>query len=200
MDIRDLIQEDDGYLRIEKLAKYGITKEFAYSYLAQHPEIKRCGHGLYYDSSLIDPDYEYALTYHKGDLIFSHETALWLHGLIDERPRIMTVTLPAGYNTRHLTNKDYVYVYTFREDVYKTGIIDIGTRHNHTVRCYNKERAVCDVVRAVRLGKTNLHMPNRFIERYFESATDSDVDILLEYASMMSIKNEMTVLARLLYG
>lgn len=200
MDICDLIREDGGYLRIEKLPKYGIKKEFAYVWLSHHPEIKNCGHGLYYDSTMIDPDREFALTYHKSDLIFSHETALWLRGIIDERPNIMTVTLPAGYNTRHLTNKDYIEVFTYRREVYNVGASTVTTRQSHEVRCYNKERAVCDVIRSIRLGKSNLHTPNHFLDRYFNEASKEDVKTLLAYASMMCIDSEMKVLTRLLYG
>lgn len=201
MDIRDLILKNGSYLRTELIEKNGIAKDSAYSYLSKHPEVKRCGHGLYYDSSMINLDCEYALSYHKDDsLIFSHETALWLRGLLDERPRIMTVTLPAGYNTRYMAGRDDVDVYTFRSDVYPAGMGEATTWQGHKVRCYSRERAVCDVIRAIKHEKSNLATPTSFLDRYFDEAGERDIQELLGIARLLSIETEMRILVRLLYG
>lgn len=200
MTIEELITQNDGYLRVELLEKTGIAKDAAYAWLSKHPEVKRCGHGLYYDSSAIDLDCEYALSYHKDDLFFSHETALWLRGIIDERPNVMTVTLPAGYNTRYMAGRDDVDVYTFRRDVYIAGAGITMTHQGHEVRCYNTERAVCDVIRSIKHGKSRLVTPTKFLDRYFAQTNEADIQTLLEYAKLLSVETEMRILVRLLYG
>lgn len=199
MTIEELIVKNGGYLRAELIEKNGFQKDSVYAWLSKHPEIKRCGHGLYYDSSKIKLDCEYALSYHKDDLIFSHDTALWLHGFLDERPNVMTVTLPTGYNTRYMAGRDDVDVYTFRRDIYPAGAGKVITWQGHEVRCYSPERAVCDVIRSIKHGKSRLATPTKFLDRYFEQAGEAEIQKLLEYAKLLSVETEMRILIRLLY-
>lgn len=200
MTIEELILENGGYLRSELIEKNGLHKDFVYAWLSKHLEVKRCGHGLYYNSSLITLDCEYALSYHKDDLIFSHETALWLHGIIDERPRIMTVTLPAGYNTRYMASRPDVDIYTFRRNIYPAGEGKVKTWQGHEVRCYSNERAVCDIIRAVKHKKSNLATPTKFLDRYFKYVTEEEIGKLLEYSALLSVESEIQTLVRIFYG
>lgn len=199
MTIEELILKNNGYLRTELIEKNGFQKDAVYAWLGKHPEIKRCGHGLYYDSSKTALDCEYALSYHKDDLVFSHETALWLHGFLDERPRIMTVTLPVGYNTRYMAGRNDVDVYTFRRDIYPAGAGVVNTQQGHSVRCYTPERAVCDVVRSIKHEKSNLLTPTKLLGRYFEQTGEKEIREMLSYAKLLSVETEMKILTRLLY-
>lgn len=51
------------------------------------------------------PDELYLLSLTNSRIVFSHETALFLHVLMECEPKYTSVTVKAGYNASHLRNK-----------------------------------------------------------------------------------------------
>jgi len=83
-------------------------------------------------------------TYTKG--IFSHTTALHLHSLTDRIPLNYTITLPFGYHAQSLSRINLICVYV-KQDLWNIGIINIKNAFGETVKTYNKERTICDIVK-----------------------------------------------------
>lgn len=88
----------------------------------------------------------YVLQARSGKAVFSHETALYLHDLTDRDPLQYTLTLPSGYNATKFKNKG-VYVHFIKSDLLNLGVGDGKTPFGRTIRVYNKERTICDIVR-----------------------------------------------------
>ena len=79
MDIKGLIAENNGYLKIADAIDVGITKASAINY-AREQGLEKVARGVYItEETWLDP--LYLLQIRNKQIIFSHETALFLHGL-----------------------------------------------------------------------------------------------------------------------
>jgi len=86
---------------------------------------------------------------YRGDsaVIYSGETALYLHGLTDREYSSVCVTVPQGYNASHLKDNNYdVSVKYAVADLYKIGICELASSSGNLVKVYDKERCICALI------------------------------------------------------
>ena len=92
-------------------------------------------------------DRMYATQQRRPKIIYSHETALFLHDLTDRDPISYSVTVPTGYNTVKLREEGFT-VYTIKRDLHTVETTEAKTMVGHTVRVYSMERTICDCLRS----------------------------------------------------
>ena len=78
--------------------------------------------------------------------VYSHETAAYLLGLAEREPLKMTVTVRTGYHAKGLS--ETTKVYQIQEKLFELGVTEMDSPFGHTLRCYNAERTVCDLIRS----------------------------------------------------
>lgn len=139
-----LLAEGNGYLCTSQVLDAGISKPTLAAYVSQH-KMERVARGIYLAEDAW-PDDLYLLCLSNRRIVFSHETALMLHGLMEREPNITSLTVRAGYNASHLRRQG-IRVYQVKPDVYHLGMVDVQTSFGNTVRAYNKERTICDIIR-----------------------------------------------------
>lgn len=107
--------------------------------------IIRIKHGVYIFKD-VEEDRMYILqkSYSKG--IFSHETALFVHDLIDRDPLKYTVTVPTGYNATNLKLQG-LDVYFIKRAIHMLGVEQGETIYGREILIYDKERTICDIIR-----------------------------------------------------
>lgn len=88
----------------------------------------------------------YAAQQRRPKIIYSHETALFLHDLTDRDPIGYSVTVPTGYSAVRL-REDGFTVYTIKRELHEVGVSEMETMFGHTVRVYGLERTICDCLR-----------------------------------------------------
>lgn len=76
-------------------------------------------------------------------MIYSNETALYLHNLCDRYPFKMSVTTKSGY---HLRNSNLKIFYV-KEELLFLGVEMIKTPQGNDVHVYDKERTICDIIK-----------------------------------------------------
>lgn len=92
-----------------------------------------------------DQYYIYFLRYPKG--IFSDESALVIHGLLDFAPMgKIVMNFPRGYNASS-ARRSGVEVRTCPSEHFLLGVGEFETSHGNIVSCYDAERSLCDVLR-----------------------------------------------------
>ena len=92
------------------------------------------------------PDYLYVIHLRNKEAVFSHESALAMHGLMErEAPGIM-VTVNRTYNASHL-RQDGCTVYTVKPELYDMGLTEGQTFYGNTVRLYDMDRTICDIIK-----------------------------------------------------
>src|ERR1700690_3072035 len=92
MRLHDLLNKQNGILFTSDLAKYGIPRTYL-SILEKSGEIQRVSRGVYSSAgSIVDEMLSLQMRY--KNVIFSHETALYLWDLTDRTPLYYSVTVP----------------------------------------------------------------------------------------------------------
>lgn len=139
-----MANENNGILRLEDSTLIGISKTY-FLELMKKKGYEQVARGIYLMPDAWE-DSMYVLQMRYKEVVFSHETALYLLDLADREPLQYTVTLKQGYNPRNLT-KQGVKVYTVKKDWYAMGIVEVQSPMGHLLRVYNMERTLCDIFR-----------------------------------------------------
>lgn len=140
----ELVEKGNGYLQTSQVLENGISKPTLADYVNKR-NMERVAQGVYLAEDAWK-DELYILHLSNSRIIFSHETALFLHGLMEREPKDISVTVRAGYNASHLRKKG-IRVYQVKPEIEKLGVLDIQTNFDNTVRAYDMERTICDVIR-----------------------------------------------------
>ena len=120
--------------------------------------------------------------------IFSHETALYLHGLTDREPFVPSVTVKTGYNPSHLT-KDGVKVYTVKGDLHEIGKATLNMPFGHVVPSYDMGRTVCDVLRS--RSSLEVQTVQDALKQYVKRS-DKNLYKLTDYARRFRVEKILT--------
>ena len=139
-----LVKEGNGYLLTSAVVEHSISKHTLADYVRKNG-LQKVAHGVYMseDTWL---DELYVLYLRNRKIIFSYETALYLHGMSDREPFYTTVTVPKGYNAEHLKAKG-IHVSYIKDEWYEVGLSEIQTNMGNTVPVYDRERTICDIIR-----------------------------------------------------
>lgn len=163
----------------ENISK-GTIKKFS-----ENGEITRFGRGLYTINSAWEDDFfSLQQKYSKG--IYSHDTALYLLGYSDRTPSNYTMTFPKGYNSPSIKQENIKVVRVIPNN-YDLGIIEIQSPSNNTIRIYNLERTLCDILR----GKgSDIQIVNAAMKKYANSK-EKNLNLLMQYAEQLKVKDKL---------
>ncbi|MGO1591271.1 type IV toxin-antitoxin system AbiEi family antitoxin domain-containing protein [Ancrocorticia sp.] len=132
-------------------------------------------------------DEMYVLSLRSDRAVFSHESALLLHGLVEREPEALTVTLPSGYNAS-LLRRDGVRTFFIKPELLSLGCIEVLTPDGNTVASYDLERTICDLERS----------RSRIDQQTFTAAlkgyvrrSDKRLDVLARYASQLGVERRL---------
>lgn len=119
--------------------------------------------------------------------IFSDDTALFLRGMSDRAPFSLSMTFPRGYNATS-ARRSGITCRTCADDVFSLGLSDVSTPQGNTVRAYDLERTLCDVVRGQRVVDVQVVTPamQAYVRRQ-----DRDPAKLLGYARKLGVEGKI---------
>lgn len=179
--IRELFSKSsDGIISAKQVSNEGIHRGYLSS-MVKSGELVKVGVGLYMNSnSWEDEIYLLQKRFNRG--IFSHETALYLHGYTDRTPMRYTLTFPYGYKNE-LLEKELLCVKMVIKEKYDIGITEIATPCNNKVKVYDIERTLCDIVK----GKgSDVQIIVEAMKKYARSKS-KDIYKLMRYAEIMQV-------------
>lgn len=187
-DILDrVISDADGILVTSEALRAGVSKEQLYSYVKDN-ELSRIAHGIYLaKGSWMDEMYILQLRFPKA--VFSHETALYLHDLAEREPLQYTVTVPSKYHAPALS--EYARVIYVRDKWHDLGVCQKETPDGHSVRVYNPERTVCDLIR--KKDDMDPAVFNYALNTYVKSG-EKDYLRLMKYAKELRIEEKLRMI------
>lgn len=181
--LKMLIEKHDGVITTKLAGENNIHREYL-SELVRLGDIERVGHGIY-----ITPDvWEDGLMINqlrRSRMIYSHETALYLHDLTDRDPVQYVVTVPHGYNPTRLKNEGLV-VHTVKKELFELGVCTKETSFGNKVKTYDMERTICDILRD--RNNQDPVVVNDSIKRYLNKK-DKDLNKLMKYAGLLRVEN-----------
>ena len=124
--IENFIEKYNGYLITSLVCNQDISKTYVAQYIKEHG-MEKVSRGLYIMDD-VWPDELFILQQRNGAIIYSGETALYLHGLTDREYSSVCVTVPQGYNAIHLKDNDFDGSVKYAApDLYKIGFCEIAS-------------------------------------------------------------------------
>lgn len=108
-------------------------------------ELVRVDRGLYCTPDTWEDEYVTAQhRFARG--VFSHDTALYLLGLSDSAPELLTMSFPRGYNPSSV-KKAGIVAKSSPAGLHDLGCAELRTPYGNVVRAYDAERTLCDMLR-----------------------------------------------------
>lgn len=183
--LQKLIEENNGYLLTSMAMEKGIKKPYLAKYVKEHG-LERVARGIYITDD-VWPDELYIIQVRNTAVIFSGETALYLHNLLDREYSEICVTVPTGYNASHLKT-DNVQVKYAAKSSYELGVSMVSSSSGNMVRVYDKERCICDLIAG--RNKIEVQSFQTAIKDYM-SEKNKKLPKLIEYAEKLGIRDEV---------
>ncbi len=179
--IEELMKKNNGYITSKELDMFDIHRMYL-SIMQEKVLIKKVASGIYIDTNKIVDNY-YVFGLSMPNVIFSHMTALYLHGLSIKNPNdIYDITVKRSYNSVHLRKHNVFYV---DNDIYELGLIEIETPMGNKVKVYDIERCICDIIRSK--NRMDLELIKYSVKEYIKRK-DKDLVKLSLYAEKLGIK------------
>jgi len=143
--INKLLKQENGIILTSKAEKAGISRDYLLR-LVEHGILDHIERGTYVKAGELN-DRLYTLQQSAQKIIYSHETALFIHGLTDRTPIIYSVTVPSSYKPS-IKIRDACKVYFIKPDLFDWGAMEASSGMGHTITVYNRERTICDILRS----------------------------------------------------
>ena len=144
-ELAAIASEHGGIIEAKIAAQRGISKAMLYK-LCKEEKIHRIVKGQY----ILPDDMQdelLSISKRSDKIIFSHETALFLHGISDRTPFEHTITAPSGCIPSSAI-KSECKVYYIKPELFELGKTTLKTPAGNDVTAYDLERTVCDVIRS----------------------------------------------------
>lgn len=180
-ELRELIEKYDGVITTKDAENEGIHRQYLRE-LMDDGELVRVSYGIYMTKDNWE-DGLYFQQLRKKKMIYSHETALYLHNLTDRDPIKYVVTVPSGYNPSKL-KKNGLIVHTVKKEFFELGVLLIETNFGNKVKAYNMERTICDILRD--RNNQDPAILGEAIKQYFKRK-DKNLNLLMEYAKTLRV-------------
>lgn len=183
--LQSILEQNGGTVTTAQMNAAGISNE-RLRLLVKSGDLERAAFGIY----ILPDDFfdkMYAAQLRRPKIIYSHETALFLHDLTDRDPLSYTVTVPTGYNATKL-RKDGFIVFTIKRELHELGTVELTTMFGHTVTSYGMERTICDILKS--RNKTDIAVVTNAIKRY-AGRKDKNLNTLMRMAETFRIAKQL---------
>jgi predicted transcriptional regulator of viral defense system len=190
--LEELIKKQNGYITTQDANDEGIHREYL-TMLVEEEKLIRVSPGVYRSKEAWE-DKLYMYQQKKKRMVYSHDTALYLHGLSDRDPIRYSVTLPTGYNTSQIKHIELI-TFTIKPSLFELGKMTMKSPFGNDITVYDKERTICDIIRS--RSRMDKEILNDGLKRYVKD-TSKNLGNLLMYAKKMGIdhvlRNYMEIL------
>ena len=180
-ELAAIASEHGGIIEAKIAAQRGISKAMLYK-LCKEEKIHRIVKGQY----ILPDDMQdelLSISKRSDKIIFSHETALFLHGISDRTPFEHTVTAPSGC-IPSAAIKTECKVYYIKPELFDLGRTTLKTPAGNEVQAYDLERTVCDVIRSRNKLGTETFLAAL---KMYAASPKKDLNKLNTYAKQMRV-------------
>lgn len=177
-----LIESNKGIITTKNAEGNGIPRQYLSLFIAEG-KLQRVGQGIYLSPDAFE-DTMYLIQCRSDKIIFSNETALYIHELTDRDPLQYSVSVPRGYGIARLKESGLA-VYTVKKELHKLGKETAKTIHGRDISVYDVERTICDVIRY--RNRMDADMLGTALKRY-ASGKSKNLSRLMDYAKAFRIE------------
>lgn len=177
--------DSSGMVLMNDAIRGGIQKDRFYRFVIDH-HFEKVAHGVYLSPESWE-DQAFVLHRRCPQTVFSHDEALFYHGLIDREPMRQTITTYSGYNTQNL-KKSGIKVFTVKKELLNIGKTEIENSYGHKIPMYDMERTICDLIRSRRFFEIQ---DFQTALKTYATRPDKDLNKLMEYASLFRVERRV---------
>ena len=158
------------------------------SELTKNGQLERLRPGLYQLKGRVIDDFV-LISSNSNRIIFSHQTALYLHDLSDRTPNVFHISVPQGYNASHIKKryKD-LQVHYEKKDLYEIGKTEIKSPQGNLIPVYDIDRTICDII--IDREKIDKQIFTEAIKRYFK-LPNKNLRRIIKYSRLFKIEDEI---------
>ena len=187
MTVKELLHqlaEQGGNIITTKAAETAGISRAMLSKLCKAGTIQRIAQGQY---MLVDdmPDELLSISLRTENLVFSHETALFLHSISDRTPFVHSITTPAN-RVPSPALREECKVYYIKPELVDLGKTNMTTPFGNQVPCYDLERTICDIIRSRNKMGTETFLTAL---KQYAASPKKDLNRLNSYAKKMGLTN-----------
>ncbi|WEV67936.1 hypothetical protein OZX72_02830 [Bifidobacterium sp. ESL0769] len=187
-ELLKLLNNRGGTLSTSEIINAGFSPGFL-TYLNRKGEIVNETRGIW-SLPKVSIDDLATITKRWKRCVISYGTALWLHDLSDRTPHIIDLTVPEGYMPRTACKEfPNIRFHTVRKEKYPVGLSKAKTPAGNTVPTYDKERCICDVLKARNSNNIDIQLFSDALKRYFSDP--NDMKKLSRYAKLLKVEKEL---------
>ena len=178
----NMLCEKNGVLQTADVIEAGISKTYFMEY-AKKMELECVAKGIYLSPDAWEDPF-YLLQTRYPQIIFSHETSLYLLGMAEREPLQFTVTVKAGYHAKSMKEQK-IKVYRVKRELLELGVVNLESPEGHLVKAYNADRTVCDLLRS----RSNVEIQDlqSAIKEYLRSK-EKNLPQLMRYAKEFRVE------------
>lgn len=178
-----IASEHGGIIEAKIASEHGISKAMLYK-LCKENKIYRIAKGQY----ILPDDMQdelLSISKRSDKIIFSHETALFLHGISDRVPFEHTITAPSCC-IPSAAIKSECKVYYIKPELFDLGKTILKTPSGNEVQAYNLERTICDCIRSRKKMGTETFLAAL---KMYAASPKKDLNKLNSYAKKLRVSN-----------
>lgn len=187
--LNQFYKKQNGVFKYSDLLQLGLSQRQIKN-LENMEIIERVGKGIYYHKDYL-PDMLKVYQMENEKLIYSHETAAYIHNLTDRFPREYSVTTETGY---HLRKANELKVYYVKKKLLKLGVEEVKNSSGNIVKVYDREKTICDIIKSKE--RIELQVYSEVIQNYFNGKVR--VNKLSKYANELGINEKMSEIVALM--
>lgn len=184
-EILNMAKENNGTVTSAMVDGAGFSRGNI-KYLVDNGILEKTARGIYILPEVWEDEmYHLQNRFKRG--IYSHETALFLFDLTDRTPNRYYMTFPLNYNLTKAKNEN-IRCMQCKPDLYELGITEAVTPGGNTVRVYNVERTLCDILRTY--SHIDIQIVSEAYKRY-ATRKDKNIPLLSEYAKKFRVEDKV---------
>jgi len=180
--IREMLAQNNGIITASQVTEANTPRHYLKKMLDMGLLVK-VGRGIYIKPEMWE-DEMYILQYRYSRGIFSHETALYIHGLTDRTPIKYTMTFPYGYHV-HSLKQENVKIKKSVEDLYELGLTCGVSPYGNPIRLYDAEKTLCDIIKGN--NSCDIQIVNQAMKQYARMS-GKNITQLFDYAEKVRVK------------
>lgn len=180
-ELQSVLKQNGGMVTTAQANEVGVSNE-RLRLLVHSGDLERVTTGIYVLPDEFT-DKMFIVQLRRPKIIYSHETALFLHELTDRDPISYMVTVPTGYNPTRL-REDGFTVFTIKRELHEIGVTKLTTMFGNSVTVYDMERTICDCLRS--RNNLDIAVVTDALKRYVKRK-DKNLNKLMQMAETFKV-------------
>ena len=143
--VQQLLSQGNGMFAATQAAKAGLHRQQLADFV-KSGILERVERGIYISPDGLD-DALFWMQKRAQKIVYSHETALFLHKMTSRTPIRYTITVPSSYKASGALKKT-CKIYYIKQELTDLGKTEKPSGMGHTIVTYDLERTLCDIIRS----------------------------------------------------